>query len=81
MAAPLLLTSANLAGHPPESTAEGVAAQLGDSIPLLLDDGPTRYGEASTVVRVVENRWEILREGVIERDAMQHIVNPVFVKV
>lgn len=81
LSGPLVLTSANLSGQPAQTTAAGVAEQLGDSIPLLLDDGPTRYGGASTVVRVIENRMEILREGVIEREAMSQFVKPVIVLV
>jgi tRNA threonylcarbamoyl adenosine modification protein (Sua5/YciO/YrdC/YwlC family) len=77
MAAPLVLTSANLSGNPAPTTAGAVADQLGDSLSLLLDDGPTRYGGASTVVRVRGNRWELLREGVIERAAMNQFVKPV----
>ncbi len=81
MAAPLVLTSANLSGHPAPTTAAGVADQLGDALPLLLDDGPTRYGGASTVVRVRGNRWEVLRQGVIERAAMNQFVKPVIAVV
>lgn len=81
MAAPLVLTSANLAGKSPESTAQGVVDQLDERLPLLLDDGPTRYGGASTVVHVAQNRWSVLREGVIERAAMNQFVKPVIVMV
>ena len=81
LAAPLVLTSANISGQPSPSTANGVAEQLGDEIPLLLDDGPTRYGGASTVVRVKGDRWELLREGVIERAAMNQFVKPVIAVV
>ena len=81
MAAPLVLTSANLTGQPAPTTADAVRQQLGDSIPLLLDDGPTRYGGPSTVVRVCGNRWEVLREGVIERAAMNQFVKPVIALV
>ncbi|QEF97285.1 Low molecular weight protein-tyrosine-phosphatase YwlE [Stieleria maiorica] len=81
MAAPLVLTSANLSGKPAETTAEGVLEQLSGTLPLLLDDGPTRYGGASTVARVIGNRWELLREGVIERAAMNQFVKPVIVMV
>ncbi len=81
MAAPLVLTSANLTGQPAQSSADGVMQQLSGKVPLLLDDGPTRYGGASTVVRVVGNRWEMLREGVIERAAMNQFVKPVIVMV
>ena len=81
MAAPLVLTSANLSDQQPQSTAKGVADQLSDRLALLLDDGRTRYGGASSVVRVDGNRWEILREGVIERAAMNQFVKPVIVMV
>ena len=81
LSGPLVLTSANLHGEKPPTTAEGVAEQLGDALPLLLDDGPTRYGGASTVARVVGNRLEILREGAIERAAMNQFVKPVIVLV
>ncbi len=79
--APLVLTSANLSGKPAPTTAAPVAAQLGDSLPLLLDDGPTRYGGASTVARVMGNRFEILRQGVIERAAMNQFIKPVIALV
>jgi protein-tyrosine phosphatase len=81
LSGPLVLTSANVSGHTPPTTAEGVEAQLTDSLPLLLDDGPTRYGGASTVARVQGNRLEILREGAIERAAMNQFVKPVIVIV
>ncbi|MGB7347023.1 MAG: L-threonylcarbamoyladenylate synthase [Pirellulaceae bacterium] len=81
LAAPLVLTSANISGKPAPTEASGVVQQLGNSIPLLLDDGPTRYGGASTVVRVCDNRWELLREGVIERAAMNQFVKPVIALV
>ena len=81
LAAPLLLTSANISGKSAPKTASDVADQLGDAIPLLLDDGPTRYGGASSVVRVRGDRWEMLREGVIERAAMNQFVKPVIAVV
>jgi protein-tyrosine phosphatase len=81
LSAPLVLTSANMSGGQDPTTATAVAEQLGDSIPLLLDDGPTRYGGASTVARVMGNRYEILREGVIERAAMNQFAKPVIVLV
>lgn len=81
LSGPLVLTSANLGGQASPTTAQGVADQLGETLPLLLDDGPTRYGGASTVARVRGNRLEILREGAIERAAMNQFVKPVIVLV
>ena len=89
LSAPLLLTSACVSGpsgmgenaQPGPTTAQQVEAEFGDSIPLLLDDGPTRYGGASTVARILGNRMEILREGVIEVAAMNQFVKPVIAVV
>jgi protein-tyrosine phosphatase len=50
-------------GTPP--TAESVAQQLGDRVPLLVDGGPSRDTQASSVVRVEGDRWTMLREGVV----------------
>ncbi len=81
LSAPLLLTSACAQGGSLPTTAAAVAKEFGTELPLLLDDGPTRYGGASTVVRVTDNRWELLREGVIERTAMNQFAKPVIVLV
>ncbi|MEM0926960.1 MAG: low molecular weight protein arginine phosphatase, partial [Planctomycetota bacterium] len=42
---------------------------------------PTRYAGGSTMVHVDGNRWEMVREGVIERAAMNQFVKPVIVMV
>lgn len=81
LSAPLILTSACNNGSPLPTTAAVVGKEFGTRLPLLLDDGPTRYGGASTVVRIVGNRWELLREGVIEQAAMNQFAKPVIVLV
>jgi len=78
---PLVLTSANLSGQPPATKGQEVVAQFGESVPLVLDDGPTRYGGASTVVRVMDNCYEILRHGAIEAAAMTEFAKPMIVLV
>lgn len=50
---------------------------LDTSLPLLLDDGPSRYGGVGTVVRLAGNSWQIVRQGVIQRAAMNQFVKPV----
>ncbi len=67
---PLVLTSANLSGQGDTVTAEQVVQSLGDSVGMVLSDGPSRYGQASTVVRVEGNRLEILRSGVLTDSAV-----------
>ena len=80
-AAPLVLAEARLADQQAPTTAGGVAESILDQIPLLLDDGPTRYGVGTTCVRVAGDRWELLHEGVIEQAAMNQFVKPVIALV
>lgn len=55
-------TSANRSGRPSCTTADQVAAELGDSVDIVLDGG-ARSGRPSTVVRLTDGRIEVLREG------------------
>ncbi|TWT79025.1 Low molecular weight protein-tyrosine-phosphatase YwlE [Planctomycetes bacterium CA13] len=63
------------------ATADSVLSQYQDKLPLLLDNGPTRYGGRTTVARVNGHRWKLVREGVIERAAMNQFVKPVIALV
>jgi tRNA threonylcarbamoyl adenosine modification protein (Sua5/YciO/YrdC/YwlC family) len=67
---PVVQTSANRSGSPPAVDAEQVRREFDGRVEWILDGGPARYGEASSVVRVEAGRWEILREGVHDRDAV-----------
>ncbi len=81
LSAPLILApAASIEGKPP-TTVAGVSPEIAAQLPLLLDDGPTRYGGESTVVRVAGREWKVLREGVIERAAMNQFVKPVIALV
>ncbi|MDE3106405.1 MAG: threonylcarbamoyl-AMP synthase [Acidobacteriota bacterium] len=64
---PITATSANLAGLPECTYAQGVRDQLGDKIPLIVDGGPTARSTATTIVDLSGggNSWMILREGAI----------------
>jgi protein-tyrosine phosphatase len=65
LSGPLVLTSANRSGHPAATTAAEVLEALQDEVPLVIDGGPSRFGQSSTVVQVNANGWHILREGVL----------------
>lgn len=61
---PIAVTSANRSGEPPTKTAAALIETVGDSLALVLDDGPARGGVASTVVSIaVDGSWTLLREG------------------
>ena len=48
---------------------------LGDRVDLVLDDGPCRFGEPSSVVRVEGSRYEILRPGVVPEKTLQRLAS------
>jgi len=63
--APLTCSSANLSGQPTLPTPERIVGQFGQRAQLIdeiIDDGP-RHGQPSTVVKVVGDKVEIIRQG------------------
>jgi tRNA threonylcarbamoyl adenosine modification protein (Sua5/YciO/YrdC/YwlC family) len=67
-AVPVLATSSNLSGQPPAADAEQVRRDFDGRIGWILDAGPAPLGIPSTVVKVVEGLWEILREGALSAE-------------
>ena len=70
---PLVLTSANRSGEPPATTGQAVVEAIGDRIDCIIDDGPCRYGQASTVVAVQGSEWRVLREGVVASATLRRL--------
>jgi L-threonylcarbamoyladenylate synthase len=62
---PVASSSANRAGEPPPTDANQVQARLGDTIDLILDGGPCRIGQPSTILDLTGTAPRILREGAI----------------
>lgn len=75
LAGPLVLTSANRGGEPDSTTAEGALQAIGSSVALILDGGPSRYGQASTVIDVGDGSWKLLREGVVGMAAVNRLAS------
>jgi len=71
LAGPLVLTSANRSGQADTVCAEDVVKALGDHLDLVISDGRAKYGQPSTVVRVVGNQVEILRHGALSESALR----------
>lgn len=69
---PVVATSANLAGQPPLLDAEAVRAAFGDRLAAVLPtvEGESSLGESSTVLKVDETSWSVLRAGVISTDML-----------
>ncbi len=56
--------SANYSGDKPPVTAEQVINIFDDKIEIILDAGPTKYKQSSTVAKIGKKGIEILRQGV-----------------
>ncbi|HUT61524.1 MAG TPA: Sua5/YciO/YrdC/YwlC family protein, partial [Phycisphaerae bacterium] len=69
-AVPVVAPSANLTGGPPARSAEEVLAVFEGKIAAVLDGGPTPVGIPSTVVRVLDDMLEIIREGAVSDDEL-----------
>ncbi|MHC4459901.1 MAG: L-threonylcarbamoyladenylate synthase [Planctomycetota bacterium] len=73
---PVVAPSANITGRTPAGDAEQVLAQFSGQIELLLDAGPCKYKESSTVVKIGKKSLEILRPGVysqVELETMSEV--------
>jgi L-threonylcarbamoyladenylate synthase len=67
---PLAVTSANLHGEPPSTSAAQVAAAFGDSVVrAVVDDGP-RDGDVSSVVDLTSGSVVVLREAALALDVL-----------
>jgi len=68
---PIAAPSANASGRLSPTTAQHVADQLGDKIPLILDGGPCTIGVESTVVDLTGEIPTLLRPGGIPVEAIE----------
>jgi L-threonylcarbamoyladenylate synthase len=62
---PIASSSANLAGQRPPVDADQVIAGLGDRVDVVLDGGPCRIGQPSTILDLSGAEPRILRQGAI----------------
>ena len=67
---PLVAPSANRSGHVSPTTAEHVAADLGDRIDLILDGGPCSVGLESTIIGFENGEAVLLRPGGLETSSI-----------
>jgi tRNA threonylcarbamoyl adenosine modification protein (Sua5/YciO/YrdC/YwlC family) len=81
LAGPIVVSSANRSGQPDSQTAAEVVRALGDDVQLVLDDGQSRFGVPSTVVKVNEKSFELLRVGVVSEQTLRRLASLVILFV
>lgn len=68
---PIAAPSANRSGHVSPTTAEHVAADLGDKVSMILDAGPATVGLESSIVGFAGGEPVLLRAGGLAVEAIQ----------
>jgi len=71
----IVSTSANISGRSPAIDAQQVISSFSDKVDVVLDDGPAEAGKPSTVIKIVDNTFEIIRHGVIEEERLNRCLN------
>jgi L-threonylcarbamoyladenylate synthase len=74
---PVAAPSANLAGQISPTTAEHVAAGLGERIDLIVDGGRCPIGVESTVLDLTCTPPRLLRPGGVTRAALEAVIGPL----
>jgi L-threonylcarbamoyladenylate synthase len=62
---PMAVSSANVSGAPPASSAAEAQEQLGEKVAVYLDGGPSGEPVASTIVDLTGDDPRVLREGAV----------------
>jgi len=72
---PLVLTSANYSTQAEPVSGRDVLAALGAEVDLVVDDGPCRFGQPSSVVAVGPDGLRVLREGVVPEQTLRRLAS------
>ncbi|MFT4189619.1 MAG: L-threonylcarbamoyladenylate synthase [Aeromicrobium sp.] len=74
---PLAVSSANRTGGPAATTVDEAREQLGESVEVYLDGGPSRSGVPSTILDLASATPRILRAGAVRLDELHRFNNTV----
>ena len=74
---PIAAPSANVSGRPSGTNVQDIIEELDGKVDYIIDGGSTAIGLESTVIRVVNQKIEILRPGKITLDELESVANEV----
>jgi protein-tyrosine phosphatase len=75
LAGPVVLAKATTSESGDAVTAQDVVAALNDQVQMVLDDGRSRFGQPSSVVRVYDNKYEVVRVGVVSAPTLKRLAS------
>lgn len=70
---PLAAPSANISGKPSGTNIKDIFNELNNKVDIILDNGPTKIGVESTVIRVIRGKIHILRPGKITKEDFEKL--------
>mgnify|MGYP000247577092 FL=1 len=74
---PLAVSSANRTGMPAATDADRAEDMLGEVVDVIVDDGASPGGEASTIVDVTGTQGRVLRLGALSLEQLNAVLEPL----
>ncbi|MTD53667.1 L-threonylcarbamoyladenylate synthase [Amycolatopsis pithecellobii] len=71
---PMAVSSANVSGQPPAANAQEAQDQLGESVAVYLDGGPSGDPVPSSIVDLTGDEPVLLRAGAVSADAVSEVL-------
>ncbi|MCL1811319.1 MAG: L-threonylcarbamoyladenylate synthase [Methanomassiliicoccaceae archaeon] len=72
---PVVATSANLHSHPDATDIDAAVKDLGESVSMYMDSGPSKLKRPSTIVWIMKGDVEIIRQGAITIKDIEEVLN------
>lgn len=70
---PVVTRAVALAERSVAATAAELADRAAGQLSLCIDCGPSRFDQPATVVRVVDENWDVVREGVVSAQTVERL--------
>ncbi|OFR66000.1 L-threonylcarbamoyladenylate synthase [Corynebacterium sp. HMSC078H07] len=71
---PMAVSSANISGHQPPTTAIAAKQQLGKAVTVYLDGGEAEIGKPSTIIDLSGPHPYLLREGALKAEEIAEVI-------
>ena len=71
---PVVLTTAGNTSFGSSWRSESMAQELDGKVDLLFDAGPTKYSKPSTLLKVQEERYQVVRQGVYDERIIERLL-------
>ncbi|MBW8885731.1 MAG: Sua5/YciO/YrdC/YwlC family protein, partial [Planctomycetia bacterium] len=81
LAGPVVMIGARRASDPDSITAEDVVSRLSGEIDIILDDGRCKFAQKSSIVRVDEGGFRVVRPGVFTEANLKRLASFMVVLV